>query len=445
MMMSIRARVIGAATLALIAFLGLTALALDKAFQSSTETAVNDNLQTLVYALLAAADLSFDNRLEVAESLAAPRLTQTDSGLMARITDGDGRVIWQSKSSLANDFARHIDLEPGQFRFTQTVSQNGERLFTVYYSILWQTEQGEELPFQFTVGEDFSFYQARVKSFRQTLWLWLFGSAAVLILVQLGVLWWGLMPLRRMAADVLEVENGKREQISKTYPTELKPLADNLNALLINERKQRQRYRDKLDDLAHSLKTPLTVLRHLAEENQPKSKISGEVSTQVDRMQDIVSYQLRSSVGAKTRFSLANSIKPEVEKITRTLNKAYFDKNVRLQVNVDSHAVFRGDPGDLIELLGNLVDNAFKHCKTEVTIDVTQDDRLRIAVEDDGPGIPQAERNTIMKRRVRADSRTEGQGIGLAVVAEIVQSYMGTIEILDAELGGARIEVIFEQ
>lgn len=442
---SIRTRVLLAASLALAGFLGLTGAALDRAFRSSAESSVRDYLQTQVYGLLAAADLGLDDTLSLPPSLPEPRLSQSNSGLYAWVFDSSGATVWKSPSTLGVGIDRRPPPPPGEFVFLQDATTGGQPVYVLDYSVVWQKADGQELPFVVTVAEDYGLYQSRVNEFRRTLWSWLLGSVIVLVVVQLAVLIWLLRPLRSIASEVNSVERGERDRLSTDYPDELKSLALNLNALLINEQKQRQRYRDKLDDLAHSLKTPLAVLRNLADgRSTPGPEVLQDVAGQVNRMQDIVSYQLRSAASGRGDFSLAHAVKPEIEKIARSLKKAHFDRDIEIELAVPDRCSFRGDVGDFIEVVGNVMDNACKHCRHKVRITVDQGGQgaeLTVVVEDDGPGIPEAERRGILGRRVRGDTRTEGQGIGLAVVEDIAGSYGGSVRIGESDLGGARVEV----
>lgn len=448
---SIRTRVLVAASLALAGFLAVTGAALDRAFRSSAESSVRDFLQTQIYGLLAAAELTPGNTLRLPPSLPEPRLSRTDSGLFAWVTNDNGAIVWKSPSALGIDMVSERRPAPGDFVFRRATAGSGQPVFALSYSVVWESVDGRELPFHFTVAEDLSLYQSRVNEFRRTLWAWLLSSVVVLIIVQLGVLIWALRPLRSIAAEVNSVERGERQGLSTDYPDELQSLALNLNALLANERKQRQRYRDKLDDLAHSLKTPLAVLRNLSEhagqggrKENGTSEMLSEVSNQVDRMHDIVSYQLRGSAGGTGEFSLARPVRPEIDKIARSLGKAYYDRDIEIEVDAPDDCRFRGDVGDFLEVMGNVMDNACKHCRGRVRVGVSaneDNDELVISVEDDGPGIPESRRAEILERRVRGDSRTEGQGIGLAVVHSIATDYGGVVEIGSAELGGARVVV----
>lgn len=442
---SIRTRVLLAASLALAGFLGLTGVALDRAYRSSAESAVRDYLRTQVYGLLAAADLSPNDTLTLPPSLPEPRLSQASSGLYAWVSDPSGATVWKSPSALGTSIAWQAPPLPGVFRFRRGVTGGGQPVFVLEYSVVWEKSSGQQLPFVVTVAEDYSLYQSRVDEFRRTLWSWLLGSVVVLVIVQLTVLMWLLKPLRSIAAEVNSVERGERDRLGTDYPDELQPLARNLNALLANERKQRQRYRDKLDDLAHSLKTPLAVLRNLVDRRQlDDPDLLKEVSGQVDRMQDMISYQLRSAASGRGEFSLAHPVRPEIEKIVRSLEKAYYDRGIEIDSKVPPSCRFRGDVGDFIELIGNIMDNACKHCRARVALTVEQGahgDGLTVTVEDDGPGIPEGARDEVLGRRVRGDTRTEGQGIGLAIVDDIARSYGGSVEIGRAGLGGARVVV----
>lgn len=444
-----------AASVALAGFLGVSGAALDRAFRSSAESSVQDYLQTQVYGLLSAAELTTENALSLPPSLPEPRLSQTNSGLFAWVTDAAGETVWKSPSALGVDVAPGARPAVGEFAFERAATEAGQPVFVLRYSVVWETPEGRELPFQVTVAEDFSLYQSRVNEFRQTLWLWLLGSVVVLIVVQLGVLMWVLRPLRSIASEVNSVERGERDRLSTDYPDELQSLALNLNALLANERNQRQRYRDKLDDLAHSLKTPLAVLRNLSDPKAAGGRranpnedgapdMFSEVSTQVDRMQDIVSYQLRGSASGTGEFSLAHPVRAEIDKIARSLGKAYYDRGIEIEIDAADDCRFRGDVGDFLEIMGNVMDNACKYCRGRVRVSVTHsgdNEALILAVEDDGPGIPEPQRREILERRVRGDTRTEGQGIGLAVVHSIATDYGGAVEIGDAALGGARVVV----
>ncbi len=227
----------------------------------------------------------------------------------------------------------------------------------------------------------------------------------------------------------------------ENYPTELQPLAQNLNQLLTREQTQRERYRNTLGDLAHSLKTPLAVLRQLV---QGDSTDRAPFEEQIARMDQLIVYQLQRAVasGAHRVGQQSQALKPIAEKLVASFSKVYFDKRVQLTLNVADRCACRADEGDLYEVLGNLIDNACKACVGKVAVGAEQNERwLLIRVEDDGPGIAPEARSRILLRGQRADSYAPGQGIGLAVAVDILDSYGAELDIGASDLGGARFTI----
>jgi two-component system sensor histidine kinase PhoQ len=268
--------------------------------------------------------------------------------------------------------------------------------------------------------------------------------ALVLLAAQWAILRWGLSPLRRVADELTRLEQGEQERIAGDYPTEVQRLTGNLNALLARERAQRKRYRDALADLAHSLKTPLALLRAGLREQARGAAPARALDEQVDHMDRIIAYQLqRASTAGRSRLSAPQPVRPVIERMLAALAKVYADKPIAAQVDVDAAVRFRGDEGDLTELLGNLLDNAFKWARARVRVSVdTSRGRLVLAVEDDGPGIAPDEAQRMLERGVRADQSMPGQGIGLAVVRDIVEAYEGELRIERSSLGGACVKLV---
>jgi two-component system sensor histidine kinase PhoQ len=227
-------------------------------------------------------------------------------------------------------------------------------------------------------------------------------------------------------------------------------LTTSLNTLVHNERERRERYRHALDDLAHSLKTPLAVLRGASEASAAPAELDTAVRAQVDRMAEIVDYQLRrASTAGRSVMAATVPVAAVARKVVDALAKAYRDKQVRCRIDIDPALRFHGDEGDLMELLGNLLDNAHKWCRHEVRLEAralataaAASARLSIRVEDDGPGFPAAEGDRLFERGMRADQVREGHGIGLAVVRDIVRVYEGTVALgKSGALGGAEVTV----
>jgi two-component system sensor histidine kinase PhoQ len=243
-----------------------------------------------------------------------------------------------------------------------------------------------------------------------------------------------------LAHDLTDLEQGHRAALPEHYPEELQPLAANLNQLLAREQQQRERYRNTLGDLAHSLKTPLAVLRQTASTPAPDRALLDE---QIQRMDQLVSYQLQRAVlGSPHNLQQSLLLKPLVDKLISTFAKVYFEKNLQFGVSIAANCECRGDEADLLELLGNLLDNACKACRHRIDIAAHASERwLLIAIEDDGPGIAEHQRTAILQRGQRADSYAPGQGIGLAVAVDILSSYGAELDIGTSPLGGARFSI----
>jgi two-component system sensor histidine kinase PhoQ len=260
-----------------------------------------------------------------------------------------------------------------------------------------------------------------------------------------------LRPLRRVEAEIADVEQGRAAALGQDYPRELQGVTANLNALLTGERERLARYRDTLGNLAHSLKTPLAVMRNAIEDRSadPRPTVAG----QLDLMQRIVGYQLQraAAFGATTLGREPVPVAPVVNRLAESLAKVYAGRDVMVTVDVPADTRFFGDEGDLMEVLGNLMDNAWKWCRKTVRVTARSQPApgkrrpaLRLCVEDDGKGVDPALAATLTERGVRADERVDGHGIGLNIVREIVNLYGGRLEVGRSELGGACLSVEFD-
>ena len=447
-MQSLHLRLGLAASLVLAAFLGLAGWALERAFRDAAETGVRERLQAHIYGLLAAADIDRRGAITLPENLPEERFQRPGSGLYAQVARGDGDIEWQSPSQLGQMLPRPPLLPPGVWSFTRMQTRDARNLFVLGLGTTWELDD-TSLEFTFSVSEDPVAYEAQVADFRRDLWSW-FAALAVGLLIALAlVLRWGLSPLRRVARDLAAVEVGAQAALTGRYPRELRGLTENLNALVKTERGRLARYRDALADLAHSLKTPLAVLRGATAQKIGGAALEQLVQEQTERMGQIVDYQLqRAATSGRTALMTPVAIAALLQRILNSLDKVYAERRLELTLDVDAQLQFRADEADLMELSGNLLDNACKWAQRRVSVGAHQQDRpegqaLIITVEDDGPGIAPELRAAVLGRGVRVDTSVPGQGIGLAVARDIVAAYGGDIEI-DASptLGGAQLRAI---
>ncbi len=445
---SLRGRLLLAATVTLIAFLGLAGIALDRAFISSATTAENNLLRAQIFALLAVIDVDQEGRIFAPGRLPDARLSNPDSGLYAAILNDKNNMIWRSPSSLGLNFQGLSKQPPGTEYFAQAGNSTGSP-FYIEFGVSWEVDPGESHTFTLVMAHGNDDFVEMIHAYRQDLFFWLGTAGIILLLVQSLILRWGLQPLRQVTEELDKIEHAKQDHIEGEYPFEIAQLSRRINLFIENERNSLNRYRHTLSDLAHSIKTPLAVLRGLIEaERKPDS---AEISEQVDRIGSIVDYQLaRAASSSYQAFHTAVKLDAIVNKTIDSLLKVYADKKIRFVVDVDADARFYGDEGDLYELLGNCLDNACKWSRSVIEVSAEQLQEpsmihagLRILVDDDGPGIPVATRRQVLERGARADEQIHGQGIGLAVVREIIARYGGILEIGTSQLGGASLQLNF--
>lgn len=446
--LSLAARSTLAAFAALVVFLGATGYALDRAYAGGSLAALRDRMESYVLAYMARFDVSRYGKLIPPDAPPDPDFSRPGSGLYASVTAPGER--WESRSALGRGLPLTDQLKPAQIEFTGPVDTGAGRIYILAEGVSWVMPDGKELPLTFHVAQDEATYVTQLQAFRRTLVYWLAGIGVALLLLQLLLLRWSLSPLRRMAADLARIERGEHEQLSGSYPEEVDGLAHSLNNYIESERERIARYRNILADLAHSLKTPLAVMRSRLESEHAGLASFDDMMDQVRRMDEIVAYQLsRAATTGHPTFAVPIEIAPAAEDLVRGLEKVHAARNILCEFDIDPEARFYGERGDLLELLGNLLENAFKWASHRVMLrarPITEGARrrpgLELVVEDDGPGIPADKVEHVLQRGVRGDERVSGHGIGLAIVQDIVRAYRAALDVgPSGDLGGARFTV----
>jgi len=442
-LMSLNQRIILSATLVLVIFISLTALTLERAFSDSAESALRDKMTSQLYALMAAAEVGDDGLMMPTDELDA-LLGLPSSGVYAFVTSKTGETLWQSSSVLGAKPPPPVTLGRGEKRFSKA-SVGSVEYFMIAYGVNWATNtvgEADALALTFVMSTDLRSFDKQIVLYRATLWGWLLAMAVLLLISQALILRWGLSPLRKVGDELNRIENGKQEDVEDEYPNEIKRLTDNINILLEHEREHKMRYRNALGDLAHSLKTPLAVLQSSLAGKDEKTVSTFE--EQIRRMNTIIEYQLqRAATAGSTGIGKQVEVEATISRLIDSLQKVYGDRQYVVEVSVEPSLTFKGDEGDLMEILGNLLDNAFKWCNQRVKVSATQqNNKLNICIEDDGPGMKPEQVEQLLQRGVRADETMPGHGIGLSIVHNIVQAYRGTIDIQPGDLGGVCVHVV---
>ena len=433
----------------LVLFFGLTVFLLDMVFRRSAERSMTELMDAQMVALIAAADPDSQESVTPTAVLET-RFDTPGSGLYAEIRSASGESIWRSQSTVGTAVQFGPPVDGGQRTYFYTdIAGTKIRLYVASRGIVWDDLHGRPAHFTFSVATSLERYEEQVASFRQQLVGWFAGLALLLMATLALLLRWLLKPVRRLELEIKEVEAGKREHLDDIWPRELAAVTSNLNALLSGERTRIRRYRDTLGNLAHSLKTPLAVMRQSLEAGNASGGQKETLNSEIDRMTGIIEHQMKRAAasGGVLLGQAPVDVAPIVTELRIALVKVYGNKDLLFETNVASGAQFIGDRADLTELLGNLLDNACKwakgHVRITVNVNASADSRaaLTLVVEDDGPGIAESDRAKVLVRGGRADEATPGHGLGLAMVHDTVALYGGSMRIDGSALGGARFEL----
>ena len=440
-MRSITSRLVLGTSLVLAVFVVLVAVSVSYSVHQRAETARFDRLQGLIYGILGATDIDDAATLSV-NILALPdgRLNQLTSGLYAEIVGSDGKSLWRSNSTvqtLPTTIVRPI----GDWLFESIEQPHPEpSMHRLQLATAWELENGEELPFIVHVVDKTDTLTRQLQRFDRTLWATLLTSAAGLLLMQLLVLRQSLKPLRDIGEEVASIERGERDALTEQVPRELSAMTSGLNVLLRSERERHAQYRHLLEDLAHSLKTPLSVLQNLARPGLPDSET---IQEQTSLMQaSIDRHTQRSTIRSPRYLAPVIDLRPLVERMATSLQKLYTKPTVNFHVNISDEFTVRMDEADVFEIMGNILENACKYGAQNITIDESGRERC-LTIDDDGPGFPDMNLDQLTQRGVRADSQTTGSGMGLAAAHQLMASYGGRLQPSHAPEGGARIQLWF--
>jgi len=433
------------AILVLSVFLTATAAVLDHAYSEGAKGSLRERMMGLLYQLLAVSQI--DDRgqpmLPLPTNLPSPLLALPNSGWSAFVSrKGDAKPLWRSPSSLNTRLPEPFPLHVGQQHWLELQLPDGQAYYLLGFGIQRTVKSGV-YPINYYLLAELAPLQHDILKFRQRLWGGLAGAAGLLFAVQIWLMHWGLKPLRQVGAELGAIESGAASQITGRYPDEVKSLTDHINSLLAQERARQTRYRNALADLAHSLKTPLAVLLGSTGQEQ---ELPHTVQEQSTRMLRIVERQLQRAGASGSMAMPPVAIAAIAERVAASLGKAHRWKNITVTQHIDPGLQLRCDEADLIEMLGNLLDNAFKWGRHAIDIQgQKQGHKVILSIHDDGPGIPPEQIGHILLRGGRIDESVPGHGIGLSVVADIVEAYQGRLSISHSSMGGAMVMLEFSE
>jgi signal transduction histidine kinase len=447
---SIAFRLVAGAAIWIGAALAVSGYLLAALFDDHVERSFDRRMGVMLESLIAVTEIDSSGKIILRRAPGEPRFEQPFSGWYWQISSpGNGENSARSKSLWDQSLATRT--------WTQTRTQAGsaasqshdiagpqnQALRVVTRNIMLP---GVDHDFQFAVAADLAEHESETRPFNVLLGislaaLWLGLMIAVALQVKFG-----LRPLDRLRAGLVEIRTGRAERLDGDFALEVAPLANELNALVGQIGRVVEHARTHVGNLAHALKTPLSVISNEAGRDQ--SLLAETVRRQAEIMTRQVDHHLARARAAATAnvIGARSDVSPVVEDLRRTLVRIYATRDISIEVEGIDGAVFRGDRQDLEEMIGNVVDNACKWAHKQVRIDIGRQDRnLRIIVEDDGDGLLEDQRREALRRGARLDESVPGSGLGLAIVQEIAGLYEGSLELGEASLGGLRVELLIPE
>jgi two-component system sensor histidine kinase PhoQ len=434
---SITLRLFLSECLVLIAFFALVVLTFDYVV---VEGLAKDRLQDFMMSLEkdtqeAVAQANNTNKFKMPDYFRERRFADTSADLQGFVVR-DNKEIWRS-SAVSEKDQRQVkppdELRVNQSLFLKDITNKTKPRYVLYKRLTLKNADNQDNDYILTVSEGALFASTQLDKLNESLKESMTVLGLALLVIRFLVLRSGLRPLRSIVKDLEAIDEGKKELLNGQYPTELQGIVSNLNAFITHERVRLERHRNNLADLAHSLKTPLAILRGCTE-NFADHKAT--VNEQITRMDDIITYQLQRA-SAKVEHTVIKLIDVciVVEKIHTSLSKVYLDKAIQFNISLPEQCLIYCEEGDLYEIIGNLMDNACKWCHQRVNVSIELNPRkdrrnysLLLHIEDDGAGIPVGKFNQILKRGTRVDENIHGHGIGVSVVNEIIKMLGGKLD-----------------
>jgi signal transduction histidine kinase len=449
---SLSLRLTVAAAVVSLVLLALASIVLSQLFQQALERNFDSRLRAVLDSLSANIFPAEDGSPQLTGNMTDSRFTLPESGWNWQVVPPKDsqqpllspsligvKIILNPEATAARD-AEKIS----SFGFRNEAGQN---LRALEQRVTFKDFDGE---YSFLVTGNFDELRSEVNAFNQALYI----SLGLLGLGLLGAIFlqvrYAMRPMVELQQKLTDIRAGKVEMLQGNFPSEMQPVADEMNLLIQSNFEIIDRARMQVGNLAHALKTPISVLTN--EARDVPGPLSEKVKEQVNVMRDQVNLYLdraRRAARAQT-IGAATDVDPVLQSLARTLQRINMDKGVVISVSTAANLKFRGERQDLEEVIGNLMDNACKWCKGRVEARGTllaqagEDGRPRIQIEvdDDGPGIPANKRSVALKRGQRLDEATPGSGLGLNIVTETVAMYGGKVELDEAQLGGLRVRLI---
>ena len=449
---SLATRLFLSATAWLVVILMITGVILSSVYRDATERAFDRRLNLYLRNLVAEVATPDEPADHQFQSLGEPLFELPLSGWYWQITRTDtekpetraSRSLWDKKLPKLDE--QGADLTAAGVRLGYVEGPEGQTLRMVERPV----DLGADGKYLVSVAGDASEIFDETRSFDYYLGGTFAALGIVLLLTTIFQVRFGLAPLKRISDSIADIRSGRAERLEGEFPVEIAPLARETNALIDANKEIVERARTHVGNLAHAIKTPLSVIVNEAAAHVA-DPFASKVLEQADVMRDQVAHHLeRARIAARlTIIGTVTEVAPAIEALRRTMEKIHRDRDIAIEVEADGQAKFRGERQDLEEMVGNLVDNACKWAASRVFIEVRVENpaapgagpMLRIVVDDDGRGLSAAERAQASRRGQRLDESKPGSGLGLSIVVDLAALYGGSLSLGNAPIGGLRAEL----
>ena len=444
---SLMLRLFGGTALWIAIALGLTTFALDGLFKDQATRQFEQQLQSYLYQIVASLELDAQGNPIIPNTGGDPRFNRPESGLYWQINDNNGatllksRSLWDTKLNVAND-----RLLKDEIHFHSLTGPAEQRLLIAEHNLVLPDPSNKQL--RVIVGSETKELARAIETWQHSLGLFvgiLFVSLVVAAIAQVA---FGLQPLRQLQQSLKKLREGDNARIMGKFPTELKPLIDDFNAVIDANGKIIERARSQAGDLAHSIKTPISVMINALQAEKTRSghdpALVASLEEQLQQLQQQVQWRLkRARIAANAGVPHSRTpVNVTLEQLARVMQKVYAEKSIQVTVGpIAEDLYFAGEEQDLQEIVGNLLDNAFKWAVSSVAVQSTHSNgKLRIVVKDDGPGCELLTDPTHPPSRgQRADESVPGSGLGLSIVRDLVTLYDGTLSFEANVPNGLRV------
>jgi signal transduction histidine kinase len=450
---SLALRLFFSATTWTVVILVVTGVVLSSIYRTAVEHAFDRRLGVYLRSLAADVATPEENAGKSPQPVGEPLFDLPLSGWYWQVTRLDAptrdvrssRSLWDATLPQLGD--ANAGAAPGGTRQGYAEGPESQRLRIVEQTI----DLGEEGRYLVAVAGDPAEVDEEIHSFDSALVLTFGVLAIVLLLTTTFQVRFGLAPLKRISEGLAAIRSGAAERLEGAFPVEIAPLARETNALIEANREIVDRARTHVGNLAHALKTPISVMLNEAT-SHGDNPLARKVCEQTEIMRDQVTRHLeRARLAARVAaIGTVTEVRPVITALARTMEKIHHHRGIAIDVDAPDSARFRGEQQDLEEMVGNLVDNACKWAQSRVAVEAVsektdpRDDRrrLRIVVDDDGPGLSPQEREQVARRGRRLDETKPGSGLGLSIVVELANLYGGGLTLGTAPIGGLRAELV---